>query len=298
MPSTFQRDIQDYLDASGDASKRTRTATIILVVATVIVFAGLLNSQQTNWMHSRLLNLADERGTYVESKLGKYPQRNSFPNDDSYRKAAESYHQRYVVFWEAVARTYVDNSWVIRVPFLGFTFDVNDLGLLGGIGLLVVFVCYRFFLTREVDNLRLSFEEARRIGKAELEEFYKLLAMRQVFTIPHTPDIKRTRFLLVTPKLICWFPVVVYLVVTYNDLSTSWIGKTLQLRRYQLLILFEVIVLAFLIVLAFMVTKRLVRMDGLWDECWQEIQTKPELNLPDSQAGKTPSAPPSSTSPS
>jgi hypothetical protein len=291
MPSTFQRDIQDYLDASSEASKRTRTVTIVLVIATVIVFAGLLNSQQTNWMHSRLLNLADEKGSYVESKLGKYPQRKSFADDSSYRQATESYHQRYSGLWEAVARTYVDNSWVIRVPFLGFTFDVNDLGLLGGIGLLVVFVCYRFFLSREVDNLRLSFEEARRIGKEELEEFYKLLAMRQVFTVPRTPYIRRTRFLMYAPKLICWFPVLVYLAVTYNDGATRWIGAVLQEPRYRFLIFFELIASGFLIVLAFMVTKRLVRMDKLWDECWREIQAKPVIIPSEFNTNKSATAP-------
>ena len=165
----------------------------------------------------------------------------------------------------APIRTYVDSSWVIRVPFLGFTFDVNDLGFIGGLGLLVVFVCYRFFLTREVDNLRLSFEEARGIGKDELKEFYKLLAMRQVFTVPLSPDIKRTKFLLLAPKLICWCPVAVYFLVIYNDAATSKIGDMLRSSRKGFLTLFEALCAVCLVILASMVTTRLKRMDEEWD---------------------------------
>jgi hypothetical protein len=51
MPEPFERDIADYLNASSDASKRIGTVSIILVVETVLLFAGFLNSQQTSWMH-------------------------------------------------------------------------------------------------------------------------------------------------------------------------------------------------------------------------------------------------------
>jgi hypothetical protein len=290
MTNRFKRDIQDYLDATGDASQRTRTATIMLVITTVIVFAGLLNSQQSNWMHSRLARLADETGSYSQSKLGNYPKRNEFPDDASFKQAVTGYDERYKSLWDAVARTYVDNSWIIRVPFLGFTFDVNDLGLLGGIGFVVVFVCYRFFLTREVDNLRLSFEEARRIGRDELEEFYKLLAMRQVFTVPRTKEIKRTDFLVLTPKLICWFPIGVYAAVLWNDLGTAWIGQDLRRARYAFLVSFEGVTLVCLVILAYMVTARLIRMDNIWDAYWQEIQGSSVSGRPESVLSTEPSS--------
>src|SRR5206468_12598531 len=83
-----------------------------------------------------------------------HPDLHSFPT----RRSSDL---RYLEFWAAVARTYVDNSWVIRVPFFGFSFDVNDLGLLGGIGFLTILVCLRFCLSRELNNLRLSFDVAR-----------------------------------------------------------------------------------------------------------------------------------------
>src|SRR5947209_3413915 len=52
-------DIKDYIDAATDAAKRTRTVTIVLVVASVMVFIGFWNSAQWSWAHDRLKNAFD-----------------------------------------------------------------------------------------------------------------------------------------------------------------------------------------------------------------------------------------------
>jgi len=259
-------DIQDYLDATSDASKRTRTITIILVVASVLVLAGLLNSLQSHWMRLRLEALQNIHGEYTKSKLGPLPSLKDSPTEEEvtgFNKHMARYEQSHRDLITAIARAYVENSMVIRVPFFGFTFDVNDLGLLGGLGFLIILGCYRFCISRESDNLRLSFTEAKKLGKHQ--EFYNLLAMRQVFTVPQTKFIKRTRFLVITPKLICWLPLTVHLAVTLHDLWTAWIGKELGELRYQILISCELIIALSLLLLSISVTRRLIRIDRMWD---------------------------------
>ena len=76
--------IRDYLEASTDASKRTRTITIVLAVASVLAFTALLNSLQSQWMHRRMLKLGDIRGQYAASKLGGYPDRSKYGDDRTY----------------------------------------------------------------------------------------------------------------------------------------------------------------------------------------------------------------------
>lgn len=262
-------DIQDYLEATSDASKRTRTVTIILVVASVLVVAGLLNSLQSHWMHLRLKKLNDIKNAYTVSKLGPAPKQNQFPDSTAYEEAHELYRQRYINFCAIVAQAEVEN-YGIRVPFFGFGFDVNDLGLLGGFGFLVILVCYRFCLSREVDNLRLSFDEAHRLDK--LREFYNLLAMRQVFTVPLNQHIKRTCFLAVTPKFICWLPFYAHMVVMIHDFDTALTGKMLDLCRTQITLAGEIVIAVFVFLLCLMAKKRMVRLDQLWDECWQQIE--------------------------
>lgn len=263
-------EIQDYLDATSDASKRTRVVTIVLVVASVLVLMGLLNSLQSHWMLRRMVALGNIHGQYTQSKLGPYPSRQDFQDESIFMKAEGLYEQRYKDLYSAVARAYVENSLVIRVPFFGFSFDVNDLGLLGGISFLVILGCFRFCISREVDNLRLSFHEAHRLER--MQEFYNLLAMRQVFTVPHTPYINRTLFLKITPKLICWFPLLVHLSVTLNDFLTAWIGRELQNFRFTLLISSEFLIAFLLIILAATVTNRMRRLDELWDQAWEEVK--------------------------
>lgn len=267
-------DVQDYLDATSDASKRTRTVTIILVVASIVVWVGLLNSLQGHWMLRRMVNLADIHGEYTESKLGAYPDSTKFGNLATYRRAVELYEERYRDLCAAISRAYVENSLIIRVPFLGISVDVNDLGLLGGTSLLIILGCFRFCLSREIDNLKLSFEEAERLDK--LSEFYHLLAMRQVFTIPTTRHIKRTNFLLVTPKLICWLPLGVHLLVVANDVwKTAWIGDTLNHLRFKILMGIEIILTFLLLLATLMVIRRLKRLDAVWNVWWHKVQLAP-----------------------
>src|SRR5258708_17933971 len=275
--TTYERDIQDYLDATGESAKRTRNVILVLVIATVLVFSALLNSQQTNWMHKRLDKLNNIHSDYVERKLGPFPQPSAYKDNAAYRLATDAYEQRYLAFLSAVARTYVETSWVIRVAFFGFSFDVNDLGLLGGIGLLTTLICLRFCLTRELNNLRLSLDVAKQASILELREFYTLLAMRQVFTVPQTTYIVRSRFLRITPKLIAWFSVAVYAAVAFNDFTTRSVSLNLSANiHFWFIFSFEVFVLALLIVLAMGVTQRLIWMDGIWNKCWEEIKPNPE----------------------
>ena len=210
-------------------------------------------------------------------KLGPYPSRNSYSTDEDYRKASDLYKSRYDATWGAVVKTYIDNAWVVRVPFFGFNFDINDIGFLGGVGFLVILTCLRFCLTREIDNLRLALAEARRIGK--IEEFYQLIAMRQVFTVPPNEFIKRSKFLIYTPKLIPWFSVLVYVVVVFNDFQSRALGGLIQHDRYKYLMGFEYPAAILIIILATTITWRLVRMDKIWEEAWSEISQRADSSL-------------------
>jgi hypothetical protein len=73
------------------------------------------------------------------------------------------------------------NVLLVRIPFFGIGFDVNDLGLLEGITFSVILILFRFTLWREYNNLRLTF----RLAKPEdLRYCYLCLAMQQVLTVP------------------------------------------------------------------------------------------------------------------
>src|SRR5438445_3652007 len=115
MPDRDPLDIQDYLEATSGASKRTRTITIILVIASILVLAGWLNSLESHWMQGRMLLLGDVKGPYTRSYLGEYPKPEPFGGDKgAYDHAKALYEQRYTDLCAAVEKAYVDNSLVVR----------------------------------------------------------------------------------------------------------------------------------------------------------------------------------------
>jgi hypothetical protein len=265
-------DIQDYLEATSDAAKRTRNASISVVVASVLVFAGLLNSLQHSWMLQRLRTWNEMDSAYVRSKIGEPPKRTVPMSsvDPAYEAALRGYLDRYKEFYSALIRTYVDNSYVIRVPFFGFRVDANDLGLIGGIGFVVLLIILRFNISREVDNLRMAFAEAKRLN--QLSEFYVLLAMRQVFTVPATDAINRGPFMVWVPKLFCFAPLAVHISVTIHDFVTVGIGHALSDTHTAILFASEFVLAVAIAILTRMVVKRMLRVDSIWDEYWPAVQ--------------------------
>jgi hypothetical protein len=46
----------------------------------------------------------------------------------------DGYEHRYHELYSALAKSYVETSFAIRVPFFGFVVDANDFGIIGGFG--------------------------------------------------------------------------------------------------------------------------------------------------------------------
>jgi len=163
-------------------------------------------------------------------------------------------------FYGAAARDYVDNAFTVRVPFFGVAFDVNDLGLLVGIGFVVILLLLRFSLGSEIVGLRISFKNVTALSQEPgelLERFYELLAMRQVFTLPqlkvenlsiehhgaeewssHQPNWS-VWILRIILKFICCLPFFVYSIVAWHDLqSTALIGKSIDPDHMKVLVIY------------------------------------------------------------
>lgn len=256
------------MQASADASRQTIAIAVVMIVASVVVLTGLLGSVQSQWMRRRFLALADVHGWYAESKLGPYPRRQSFASDEAFSDAKGRYESGYEQLREAFQKAYVE-SLSVHVPFFEFSFDVNDLGPLGGIGLLSVLTCYWFLLAREIDNLRMGFEEARRLGKDGFEEFYKLSAMRQFFTVPETKHGGRRSLRAAVPKLLTWLPFMIYLAVVVDSLNLPVLWES----RVSLLLASELLTLVFLAVLCSSITLQLFRIDRLWESSWRNLES-------------------------
>jgi hypothetical protein len=241
-------DFKPYIAAAHDAAKRTRTITIVLVVASVNVFVGFYNSLDSAWMLQRIRAAYQPIPTFTDKKL--------HAESEPFRKD----------FQQSLVKSYVDSTYFIKAPFFGIVLDVNDVGFIGGIGLLCILVLLRFSLSREIKNLNFVFDESV-AHNCEHESYYEL-AMLQVFTIPEMRREKRNRLLSIAPRIVCLLPAVVYSFgVGYDYYTIFWL-KLFQWRENLFLIIFEAICLIALSWLSIRCWERLSHINGIWDQFW------------------------------
>jgi hypothetical protein len=85
----------------------------------------------------------------------------------------------------------IDKAYYVTAPFFGVNFDINDLGIVGGLSLVVVLMMLRLNLRSYIVSLRVGFKAAFKTDEAD--EFYEILASRQVFVFPHLRAENQTR---------------------------------------------------------------------------------------------------------
>jgi len=289
--STLQRDIkvieiQDYLVATAESSKGARWVLITLVVASILIFGALINSLQNQWMLQRLQTFS--KSDYIESKIGKPPKKDNARQDKiselAFVHATEEYNKLRQALYEAMAKSYVENDMSIKAPFFGFTIDANDLGILGGLALATVLLMFIFSITREVENLSIARYKAEEVG--QIPEFYDVLAMRQILTVPRS--FKReepTKFLRLTPKVICLLPLAVHSAVSVHDLLTSAIGSAISPLHNIILFITEFMIMQWILILTIMAIKNLVELDNLW-KVWWDKRCQVEKDRKDRQEAK------------
>jgi hypothetical protein len=252
--------LHDFAEAAHESSRRTRTLLVVLVVACVLALVGFLNSLESGWMLQCVRAASDPAGQYVGQKL-------DFPSElnPQARDALQG----------AIIRAYIDNAMTVRVPFFGVAFDVNDLGLLGGLGFVTILMLLRFSLRTEIASLRIAFKAAAREAEGDplrLEAFYDLLAMQQVLTMPRMRDprtgwaVGRPRLLRAVPKLICFLPVVVYTMVALNDYRSQHVANVIDQPHTRILLAYTGVLWIVIVLLAAWCFARLLRIDRIWDE--------------------------------
>jgi hypothetical protein len=248
--------LQQYIDAAKDSTNRTRQILLVIVVASILVFAAFWNSRTGGWANSRL---AIAKAT--EDILRNEAERRENPSiaeltvpvgeEDLYQKAkkyahtapSRTWHQaKESVFWSQKIRT--EQVGQIQVPVLGINFDVNDLGMLGGFSFIVLLMWVNYSLWHHSNNLRLAFEFAKELDANEPEgrgknrilfHTYQNLVMRQVLTIPPRPASTRpaktdklTSWVRKVSKLMYALPLAVQTTVVVHDWETSEIGRLIN----------------------------------------------------------------------
>lgn len=259
-------DFKAYIAAAHDAAKRTRTITIVLVVASVIVFVGFYNSLDSAWMLQRIRAAYDPASSFTDKKLHAESGSPVHSPDKNNQIPAEMFRKD---FQASLVKSYVDSTYFIKAPFFGIVLDVNDVGFIGGLGLFCILVLLRFSLSREIKNLNFVFDESV-THNCEHESYYEL-AMLQVFTIPEMRGEKRNRLLSIAPRIVCLLPALVYLFgVAYDYYTIFWL-RLFEWKDNLFLIVFEAICLIALSWLSIRCWERHSHINTIWDQFWLRL---------------------------
>jgi hypothetical protein len=281
-PISQELQLRDYLDATSDASRRGRSIVVLLVTASILVLAGLLNSMHFAWARQRLSRIVGENPSIstadiITSKIGPLPKQGVGPTAASeYKEAMDRHEKMYETLHQEYLHHFVETAFAIKVPFFGVTFDVNDLGTLGGFSLLSLLVLLWFALSREHENLAISFRAAEHFN--DLEHFYHLLAMSQVFTKPTTDynnsgDFVRMnrRMSVVLPRVACALPFLVQLAVVVNDAFTFDQGFSVNPIHTIIVTTLEGFILLVIAIMAWRIDRSLRSTNKLWDDQWEAV---------------------------
>lgn len=233
------------IDATQEASQRGRWIYFVIQVASILIFMALWHETPFAWSGSRV-QTARLVSWYLDCKEEKHPEQAGFVgdmlsqqekhdrchyfnntsfSDKDVERAKKYLEQTKLTPAEARARlkdlqkAQVEQIVNVSVPFLGISFDIDDLSLLGGITFLLLLMWFRFSVWREEQNVQALFLRARR--DKELPAVYELLAMTQVLT---TPPGSKEGFWGDLPHGLFWVPVLVQLSVVVNDWVTMGSG--------------------------------------------------------------------------
>jgi hypothetical protein len=254
-------DMNHYLLATTQAARRARGTILVLITASILVLASLLNSSKSEWTRQRLLLIGrDPYGHYVSSLIG----------DRQGLGGEEERNKRYAVLYAAALHDYIDNAWTVHVPQFGFSFDINDLGSVAGAGFIVLLSMLLFSLKRELSNLVTSFGAAER--QNELKIFYELLAMDQVLTVPEGLHGPRSWYSRVVPKIILCVPAAVYMCVVSLDLPYIFTGNFISSRRIYFLFGCEAAFGLLILWLTWSVVSAVREIDSTWKGAFSKLE--------------------------
>ena len=297
--------MKDYLKASSDASSRTRAVLALLIIASIVTGVAIRNSMQRSWMMHRVsemaspgLSAADCPPVIVNHSaeapcwkdyIGCFPTQASCSRDCPNGETSRShfYEVRYDHVIEAVTQALVETRFIVHVPILGVALDVNDLGYFSGVAMTILLIWFLFSLRTERRTLTLSFDEAEQ--QEALPSFYKLLAMRQVMTLPPwpielpPPFLPRKMFGVFPfsvasgkywgPKFLTLFPLGVYVWLFVHGYWASFIARRLEAQLVPLLVC-ETLFCVWILYLTFQIFGILTEIDELWSHYGAKLDVR------------------------
>lgn len=229
------------LEGASDSASRCRIVSYALVTASVLAFMAFWNSVSWSWVSERQKALTAAVDGWADPKspdyqIGKKLVEGRFGLTNYYGSPGQSNLLGDLKLMRIRIDTLRDNEvrWV-KIPVFSVGFDVNDLGMFAGIGFSILLVLLAFSQRREFKNVKAYFKLAEEEAIQPLA--YRLLAMRQVLTIPPGESERGVpvgwRILQLLPVFV---PLLVQLCIVVNDFATLGNGFAWSSSRTNVMI--------------------------------------------------------------
>jgi hypothetical protein len=225
------------VDSFIKSSHLVRYSIITITIASILLFVGHHNSESDSWFNSRM-RLAY---TALHEKVWTYPPGKLKDEKELARKWAEARNlksgEEITEHIKTLEDARTSRLLLLQIPFFGVSHDVNDLGFLGSIALLILMLLLTFAMARQHENLYLALWRVRRLfddedriesPRSQSNLIYHTLAMSQQFSQPPTLarwEVNRLRGL---SRLLLPFPLMVQVFCFYRDWTTRDSGQILN----------------------------------------------------------------------
>jgi hypothetical protein len=274
------------LELAKESSDRSRSVLLFTQVACIIIFVAASHETSFGWTFTRLhmvqaavwyIDCVDQKPVLDQSKHDNcYLVDGTEPFTPKQLAQGKQYLQYLKLTPEQAHRnlqnlqdSVVNRTMNVSAPLLGFTFDVNDLGLLGGLSLLFLVLWLYFSLRREEENVRTLFQGTWN----DPSMVYRLASMTQVLTIPPEQNDRFARkFLLgAVLRLLYVTPLLVHGLVLWRD-RASWAegeayGQVFVWSEFLIAVVLGVMILGCTV----LCWRRKTSTDSRWEEAASRI---------------------------
>jgi len=254
-----------------NSSKVVRMILVFLLFACVILFIGFWNSLDFSWLNSRIKMHEYQLEWYKYISKDTIPPNLSKNNAALFYKCKDYYHKKHYTKdvleaeLEYLNDAKLNNAIFIKVPVFNVTFDVNDLGLIGGISITIIYFLLLYSLINRYNQIDNAFHLIKGIkSKEEQKSAYFLISMDQVLTLPR--NIRKFKLVRLLPRTFYFYPIIILLSIFINDLATFKIGNYYLDSFWKVILVYigSFIFLGLSIFQAFLCLRMVNKTDKLW----------------------------------
>lgn len=231
----------EYIRTARGSALPPRVLLFVVVLMSIVAFFSGWNSRPSAWPTARIRAIRSACEILECNRPAKEVPTEDLQKYLAIRETAgistqeDKEHLKEILHTLETART--ENIRTVRIPFLGVTFDINDLGLFSGVAFVLGLTMFRYSLHRELQNIQLAFGRAEQLDRLNPDSpffhqahCFDLMSMGQVAQVPPsraTSGATPTHWRHAT-KVGLFLPLLVQLYLLINDLSTYRQGMAMS----------------------------------------------------------------------